>query len=129
MTWDARRDLCGINQCVGCSKASRRWRGVDAKIKHERFHTGRDAAATTPVARCDRRSAQASEPARTRKATNPSSKAATAAQGASGSGANVKAASVGACVELKFYGAFDLHAIDATSARWRGDRADSSPLD
>ena len=76
----------------------------------------RDAAATTPVARCDRRSAQASEPASTRSATKPSSNAATAAQGASGSGANVKATSVGACVELKFYGAFDLHAIDATSA-------------
>ena len=38
------------------------------------------------------------------------------------------------CVEIKIYGAFvlnrrvDLHAIDATSARWRGD-AGSSPLD
>ena len=32
------------------------------------------------------------------------------------------------CVEIKFYGAFDLHAIDATPARWRGD-AGSSPLD
>jgi hypothetical protein len=37
-------------------------------------------------------------------------------------------------VEIKFYGAFvlhrrvDLHAIDATLARWRGD-AGSSPLD
>ena len=41
---------------------------------------------------------------------------------------------VGSCVEIKFYGAFllnrrvDLHAIDATPARWRGD-AGSSPLD
>ena len=40
----------------------------------------------------------------------------------------------GLCVEIKFYGAFvlnhrvDLHAIDATPARWRGD-AGSSPLD
>ena len=40
----------------------------------------------------------------------------------------------GACVEIKFYGAFVLnrrvvlHAIDATLARWRGD-AFSSPLD
>ena len=39
-----------------------------------------------------------------------------------------------ACVEIKFYGAFvlnrrdDLHAIDATPARWRGD-AGSSPLE
>ena len=38
------------------------------------------------------------------------------------------------CVEIKFYGAFalnlrvNLHAIDATPARWRGD-AGSSPLD
>ena len=38
------------------------------------------------------------------------------------------------CVEIKIYGAFvlnrrvDLHAIDATPARWRGD-AGSSPLD
>ena len=38
------------------------------------------------------------------------------------------------CVEIKLYGAFvlnrsvDLHAIDATPARWRGD-AGSSPLD
>mmetsp|Transcript_18946 Transcript_18946/g.58553 ORF Transcript_18946/g.58553 Transcript_18946/m.58553 type:complete len:305 (+) Transcript_18946:210-1124(+) len=56
----------------------------------------RDAAATTPVARWDRRSAQASEPARTRKATRPSSNAATAAHGASGSGANVNKESVGA---------------------------------
>jgi hypothetical protein len=37
-------------------------------------------------------------------------------------------------VDIKFYGAFvlnrrvDLHAIDATPARWRGD-AGSSPLD
>ena len=31
-------------------------------------------------------------------------------------------------VEIKFQGAFDLHAIDATPARWRGD-AGSSPLD
>jgi hypothetical protein len=36
-------------------------------------------------------------------------------------------------VEIKFYGSFlnrrvDLHAIDATPARWRGD-AGSSPLD
>ena len=40
----------------------------------------------------------------------------------------------GACVETMFYGAFvlnrcgDLHAIDATPARWRG-AAGSSPLD
>ena len=38
------------------------------------------------------------------------------------------------CEEIKFYGAFalnlrvDLHAIDATPARWRGDD-DSPPLD
>ena len=38
------------------------------------------------------------------------------------------------CVDIKFYGAFvlnrrvDLHAIDATPARWRGD-VGSSPLD
>ena len=37
-----------------------------------------------------------------------------------------------ACVEIKFYGAFalnlrvDLHAIDATPARWRGDVGSSS---
>ena len=36
------------------------------------------------------------------------------------------------CVEIKFYGAFalnlrvDLHAIDATPARWRGDVGSSS---
>ena len=42
--------------------------------------------------------------------------------------------SVKTCVEIKFYGAFalnlrvDLHAIDATPARWRGD-AGSLPLD
>ena len=30
--------------------------------------------------------------------------------------------------ESKFHGAFDLHAIDATLARWRGD-VGSSPLD
>ena len=41
---------------------------------------------------------------------------------------------VSGCVEIKFYGAFvlilrvNLHAIDAPSARWRGD-AGSSPLD
>ena len=41
---------------------------------------------------------------------------------------------VSGCVEIKFYGAFvlnrcgDIHAIDATPARWRGD-AGSSPLD
>jgi hypothetical protein len=41
---------------------------------------------------------------------------------------------VARCVEIKFYGAFvlilrvNLHAIDATPARWRGD-AGSSPLD
>merc|ERR1712100_420043 len=32
------------------------------------------------------------------------------------------------CVEIKLYGAFDLHAIDATPARWRSD-AGFSPLD
>ena len=32
------------------------------------------------------------------------------------------------CVEIKFYDAADLHVIDATPARWRGD-AVSSPLD
>ena len=41
---------------------------------------------------------------------------------------------VGSCVEIKFHGALvlnhrvDLHATDATPARWRGD-VGSSPLD